>query len=287
MLTAVFYAQLPRGHLLVCTWVGLALGVMLVHLCRQRWGHLTTVEALCNMSPLLFVVTIFQRIGDMAPYLRREVDTLLIKVDLHLLGVHPTVWLERIMAPWLTDILSLAYVTYFFIPLILVGVLAFLGPPEKCALTAFTLLFGFYMAYLTYILMPAVGPRYALTAEQSTPLIGGPVAWYVMSLLDTLEYNKWDCFPSGHTQIVLISLWFSYQCRRGLFWLYLPMVVALIISTVYLRYHYVIDVVAGFLWAAAAIILAPMVWRTWVTKNTERSGRSYTSVPPRPLLPSA
>ena len=70
-----------------------------------------------------------------------------------------------------------------------------------------------------------------------------------------------DCFPSGHTEIPLITLWLAYRFKRRLFWVYLPIVMGLVCSTVYLRYHYVIDVIAGMALAGIVILLARRVER--------------------------
>ncbi len=86
----------------------------------------------------------------------------------------------------------------------------------------------------------------------------------IVDILNALEGNKRDCFPSGHTQTVLISLWFAFKYRRPLFWIYLPVIIALIISTVYLRYHYVIDLVAGVAAAGITILLGNILWTWWV-----------------------
>ncbi|MDP8234981.1 MAG: phosphatase PAP2 family protein, partial [Candidatus Erginobacter occultus] len=57
-------------------------------------------------------------------------------------------------------------------------------------------------------------------------------------------------------EIPLITLWLTFRFRRKLFYIYLPIVIGLISSTVYLRYHYVIDVIAGMVLAGVGILLA-------------------------------
>ena len=39
------------------------------------------------------------------------------------------------------------------------------------------------------------------------------------------------------------------------FWIFLPVVFALVISTVYLRYHYVVDVIGGILLSVLTIYI--------------------------------
>ena len=55
-------------------------------------------------------------LGDVIQYLQPDIDPVLIRIDFFLFGVHPTVWMERWIVPWLTDLLSIAYGSYYFLP---------------------------------------------------------------------------------------------------------------------------------------------------------------------------
>jgi membrane-associated phospholipid phosphatase len=201
--------------------------------------------------------------------------------------VHPSVWLERFFTPWAADILAVAYASYYFIPVVLILILYCGGKEQEFSVTISTLALGYYISYIGYIAMPAIGPRFTLASLQQVPLQAGTILNAVVNTLNALEGNPRDCFPSGHTQMVLISLWFALKYKRPLFWVYLPICIALIFSTVYLRYHYVVDLAAGFVFACITLLLGPRLWQWWVTGATERSGRSYISSPPRPRSPSA
>jgi len=86
---------------------------------------------------------------------------------------------------------------------------------------------------------------------------------FVRDILNSMEHNKRDCMPSGHTQIALMVLYFSYRYRRWFFYLLLPIVSGLILSTVYHRYHYVIDLFVGAALAIACVIVGPRFYQWW------------------------
>ena len=68
------------------------------------------------------------------------------------------------------------------------------------------------------------------------------------------EWIKQDCWPSGHTALSFVCLVIAR--REGVRWAYWALLVPvtlLIFSTMYLRYHYVVDVVCGFLLAFAVL----------------------------------
>ena len=79
--------------------------------------------------------------------------------------------------------------------------------------------------------------------------------------LDRLESAHYDCFPSGHGELTIIAWWSSRQISKRLSRVYLAYTLCISFATVYLRYHYTVDLVAGALLAAALIAAGPMVYR--------------------------
>lgn len=178
-----------------------------------------------------------------------DIDPQLIAIDYALFGVHPTVWLERWTVPWLTEYMQLAYVTFYFLPFVLCAPLYRQGQLLAFRISLCALLLGYYVSYVLYFLTPARGPRFYLASDQTVPLTGLWLTAPLQAILDALEGVQRDAFPSGHTAIAVIALVMAarYQPRR--FYPFVVVSASLMLSTVYLRYHYVIDVLAGVLLA--------------------------------------
>jgi membrane-associated phospholipid phosphatase len=219
-----------------------------------------------SFSPILFIVVIYESLGDLIQYLRPDIDPSLIQIDFFIFGVHPTVWMEQWIVPWLTDMMSFAYISYYFLPLILIVTLYLKGRMEEFNRSVFILAFGYYISFIGYILFPAIGPRYTLTHLQSVPLEGSFLTDFVRDGLNAIEHNKRDCMPSGHTQIVLIVLYLAHRYEKFLFYIFFPIICGLILSTVYLRYHYVIDLFVGATFAVGCMIIGPRLYRWWNNK---------------------
>jgi membrane-associated phospholipid phosphatase len=79
--------------------------------------------------------------------------------------------------------------------------------------------------------------------------------------LDRLESAHYDCFPSGHTELTMLAWWGSRMVSKRLFQVYLAYTPCIIFATVYLRYHYTVDVMAGALLAIALILLTPVFFK--------------------------
>jgi membrane-associated phospholipid phosphatase len=68
--------------------------------------------------------------------------------------------------------------------------------------------------------------------------------------------NRIDAFPSLHCAVSAYILFFDRVHRPWRFALYATPCVGLWLSTIYLRYHYFIDVIGGFALAALALRVA-------------------------------
>ena len=88
----------------------------------------------------------------------------------------------------------------------------------------------------------------------------------MQSALDRLESAHYDCFPSGHTELTILAWWGSRMVSKRLFRVYFAYTPFIIFATVYLRYHYTVDVLAGIA-SAAVLILPPQVVPETVSKG--------------------
>ena len=223
------------------------------------------LQILLDYYVIACIVVIFDGLG---PLIRAvhpvDKDVHLIAFDRWLTGTDPTVTLERFATPFLSDILTFFYSLYYFHPIVL-GTLVLFDDRERppaerdFARYAFTMVFVFFVSYVGYFLVPAVGPRFTVT--HAGPLPRGAVARVIDNTLNMLESNKRDCFPSGHTMVVTAVLLEAARRSRKTFWWFLPFAVGLVIATVFCRYHYVADVLAGFALAFVAVPLGNALYR--------------------------
>ena len=260
-LTLLFQGRIPlwRSLLLNYTMLLGLLFVLILSSVRKRIGKVGTFFH--HFSPILFVVFIYESLGNLIQYLQPDIDPWLIQIDFSIFGVHPTLWMEQWIVPWFTDIMSLAYFSYYFIPVAFIIVLYRKGRMVEFERSIFVLAFGYYISFIGYILFPAIGPRYAMAHLYSIPLEGSFITDFVRDTLNALEHNKRDVMPSGHTQMVLMVLFLAHRYQRVLFYVFLPIICGLILSTVYLRYHYIIDLMVGMALAIGCVIIGPTLYR--------------------------
>ncbi|MDP7035902.1 MAG: phosphatase PAP2 family protein [Planctomycetota bacterium] len=242
--------------------VFLFLGISRV-LPRTRGKFYIARFALLNVT----VFGAFTELGNVIECIHPELaDPVLIGLDEWIFGFQASQCLERWNHPVLVDLLQLAYCTYYFLPLAL-GIALYrkklYGVIDE---VFFVIPASFCMTYLLYILVPATGPRFNQIFQ--TPLHGLAVGDFFMWLLNQMENIKRDCYPSGHTMTTLIVLVYAFRYARQTVVPFGIITSLLIFSTVYLRYHYLVDVLAGAAGAVLMVLLGPIVCRAWY-------GRSY------------
>ena len=78
-----------------------------------------------------------------------------------------------------------------------------------------------------------------------------------------------DAFPSGHTQMTLLVMYLSVKFKSRTKYFLIPDGILLIFATVYLRYHYVTDLIGGIVFMFLTIWTGKYIYRWWkrVTKE--------------------
>jgi len=217
------------------------------------WKHLH----LWYVAPLI-LLTFKQLYFMVHPIHPTDYDELLINIDRLMFGVDPTIWIYQFANPFLTELLQIVYNLFYLLPLILGVELVIKKRMLEFEYAAFLVVYGFFLSYLGYFSLPAVGPRFTLHDFYS-------VEWELPGLFLTNILREFvnigesipsgtlnpelvvqrDVFPSGHTQITLVVMILSYKFEAKTKYFLIPAGTLLVIATVYLRYHYVIDLIAG------------------------------------------
>ena len=206
-------------------------------------------------------------------------DNMFILIDRWIFGTDPTHLLWKISSPVLTEILQIIYGMFYLLP-ILLG-LFLLRKKRYVAMdfSVFILVYGFYLSYLGYFIWPGIGPRFTLhnfnTINQDLP--GLFLTNFLRELVNSAEsipagtpnpaaMVQRDIFPSGHTMITLIVMYLSVRLKSRSKYFFVPIGTLLIFATVYLWYHYVIDLIGGLLFMIFALWSGRYIFNWWRRK---------------------
>jgi len=201
-------------------------------------------------------------------------DLVFIKMDFILFGLNPTQWAYRFENPILTEFLQIIYAYYY--PMIVVfGLELYLWKRFKeYKYTIFIIFFSFYFSYLLYMIFPANGPRFHLHdfSAISSELPGLFLTEYIRAFLNFGEsipsnvpnpqdYVQRDVMPSLHIITAFLIMYLSWKFRSKSFYFYLPYFFCMTAATIYLRYHYVVDIFGGLIVSVFTILIGKLVYK--------------------------
>lgn len=230
------------------------------------------------IAPLI-LLTFRQLFFMVKPIRGQDYDDLFIAIDRWMFGTDPTHLIYHISFPLLTEILQIVYGSFYLLPIIL-G-LSLLKKDRFIALdfALFSVIYGFFLSYLGYFALPGIGPRFTLhdfnTINEVLP--GLYFTNFLREMTNTgegipfgtpnpAEVVQRDVFPSGHTMITLIVMYLSVKLRSRSRYFFIPVGTLLIIATVYLWYHYVIDLIGGLVFAIVSMWSGKIFFNWWHKK---------------------
>jgi len=231
----------------------LAGAIAVIGFCRAAPGEWRGRLRLAYYPALMGIV--FVHLKTVVPLIHPgSADGRLQEWDRALFGGNFSLRLEPFMSPVLTELASLCYCLFFVY--LSASLLRYLRAPLPQAQAFYAGLFTLYgIGFLGYTLLPGRGP-YAAMADAFTKPLSGCLITDVLTSLYPLGTNGADVFPSLHCAVSAYILGFdaSQSPRRFRWWL-LP-VLGLWASTIYLRFHYAVDVAAGLALAIPSLLAA-------------------------------
>ena len=230
------------------------------------------------IAPII-LITFRQLFFVIKPIRLYDYDNLFISIDRWIFGTDPTHLLYHISNPLLTEILQIVYGMFYLLPIIL-G-LSLLKKDRFVALdfALFSVIYGFYLSYLGYFALPGIGPRFTLHdfSTINDVLPGLFFTNHLREMTNTGEGIPFgtvnpaaivqrDVFPSGHTMITLIVMYLSIKLKSRSRYFFIPIGSLLIFSTVYLWYHYFIDLIGGFVFMVFSMWSGKKIFNWWRRK---------------------
>ncbi len=224
----------------------------------QNLNKITKFVHAWYIVPVIFI-TFKEMYFMIYPIHQRDYDFIFIQIDRFLLfGNDITKILYKIANPFLTEILQIAYFSFYLIMIAVGAELRIKNRINDFHFAVFMIVYGFFLSYFGYFLLPAIGPRFTLhnfnNLNNELPglfltnilreIINSGESIPSGTLNPQLAVQR-DVFPSGHTQMTLICMYLAKIFNLKIKNLIYLIGTLLIFSTMYLRYHYLIDIIGG------------------------------------------
>lgn len=250
-LTTLALAVRAGSTATVTLYTAIATATFCLVVVATRRRAIAPVQKCRFIAAFLYVLWFYKAIEFIIPALRNAPhDGALINIDEQLFGVTPSVPVQAWTTVGLNELMSGCYLTYL-VYLHVCVIHSWLMPLDFTKRFA-NWVYSIYVVGLAgYMLYPAIGPVNAFR-ELYGPDLQGPALTPLNRWVVNSGSSVYDAFPSLHVLITFALIEFDRQnLRRRFYWMLLP-AIGIVVSTIYLRYHYAIDLIGGGLLFVAA-----------------------------------
>jgi hypothetical protein len=196
----------------------------------------------------------------------KSLDMALFAFDMRWFGFEACVELDRFINPFTAEWFAFFYFCYFIVLTVhTLPILFFVRHQRLLGEFSFGLIFVFCIGHFFYTIVPGFGPYRAIPELLPHPL---PHGLWVDTVLETVKNGgaQKDIFPSLHTAAPTFIALFSLRNRayfpfRKTWQVMLFFAINIVIATMFMRWHWLIDVVAGLFLSFIAFGLSIVVTR--------------------------
>jgi len=254
------------SHLVIRLAISLFI-IALAQLNTSTLNNNTFYSLIRNFYPLLLLSYFYKETGYLNNILFDYFDPWVVYVEQHLWGMQPSLeFSKHFPQKWFSEIMNFSYFFYYFLTTGIV-LMAYFWNKSKMREIIFLISTSFIIYYLFFDLFPVKGPQfYFWGADAKT--VDSYFFSKLVKLAQEIGESQTGAFPSSHVGMSIVFLFLTWKYFRKIFWFILIPVILLWFATVYIKAHYLIDVMGGFL-------SAPLVYYTskWLYKITKKGVR--------------
>jgi membrane-associated phospholipid phosphatase len=211
-------------------------------------------QLLQNILVFALMTFLYKETATLNTLIFPKIDEFLSNLDQNIFKFQPSIeFSKHFNSLFFSELFYFGYFCYYLLPLVVLGILyKFL--PQKIEEFGFILITSFLLYYFIFIIIPAEGPQFYFTFPDNYIEAQG-IFGNAIKLIQKNGEAPTAAFPSSHVGISWIVIFWLYQNFRKSVKYFLPFVILLMFSTVYIKAHYFVDVVAGFISAPIVFFL--------------------------------
>ena len=254
-MTAALIARLgtavPGRAWLVAVHLTLSGSLLILNRARPPAGILRVIR---DWHPLALFPVLYKEVELLAPVLGDwRLTEALPAWESALFGGQPSLYLsERLAFVPLSEFLHFCYLSHL---IVIPSVAAYWYVSGRQAafgellLLLSTVLLG---SYLFFILLPVDSPYYL--SQRLGPPLSGHFFFDLVHQISARGGARGGAFPSAHVSGAVVVLLVAWRHQRRLAYSLVPIIAGVMIATVYGRFHYVLDTLAGAALAIAVVV---------------------------------
>lgn len=256
-------------------------GILFIHASivgSTRWPGNRFFSFFRHFYPLMLYAFLYRESEQLnLMFVDGYLDPAFIALEERIFGFQPAVALMSAFPyPLVSEFFYMSYFSYY-VMIAGVGLALYFRRKEEFWHYLAVLSFVFYVCFLVFMFLPVAGPpafymeipKYLdqrqlpyYPLEFPAAVTSGPFFNLMGFLYRTFETGG-GAFPSSHVAAAICVLFLSWRPLLRSRYLILAGTIALSFATVYCRYHYAVDVIAGALTAAVLLPIGEWLYRRY------------------------
>ena len=234
-----------------------------------------TISLLRLFYPLIFSAYFYGETGYYNNIFFENLDQMFINIEEQIFNSQPSlIFSSNFNMLWFSELMNFSYFSFYIlvaaIPLIL-----YFKANKNFNKYYFILIFSFYSYYLFFAIFPVIGPQFYFPLELRV-LPDSGVFHNIMLFIQEKGETPTGAFPSSHIGITWLIVFLIYKTYPKLLYLVLIFAILISFSTVYLKAHYLVDVMAGLISAPLLYALAKKIFNKFQYKHLLNFSKQLT-----------
>ncbi len=260
ILIIIFHSNLPNYIYHLFFHIFFFTGLLIFFYISDKFN----LKLLRDWYPLIIVSFLYKETG----YLNQMIfkgfwDIFIATLEFKLFGYDfGFLLLSKFYNVVINEIMYFSYFSYYIMIPIL-GFLIYFKDRVMFHKFLFSIMFTYYVCYILYIFIPIAGPF-----EMEQIKIKGFIFDKIIHFFYKHGELPGSAMPSSHVAIALIVLIYS-KITKNFFKIFLMAFLCLSISTMYLRYHYFLDVEAGIITGIVCYYLSCLIMKKYKLLSKE------------------
>tara|TARA_R110002050_G_scaffold82964_1_gene177185 strand:- start:3987 stop:4862 length:876 start_codon:yes stop_codon:yes gene_type:complete len=213
-----------------------------------------------NIYPILFAGYFYTETVHYNKLFFNNLDAIFIKFDQWVFGFQPSIeFYEYFSSSFVTELMYFGYFSFYFIILGFVFIMYFKRKSlfiESTYKVAFSLLFFYFI----FAIFPSAGPQFYFDVSERAVPTNGYLFQKIMHVIQDGAEQPTGAFPSSHVGVTIVILLLARKTLPLFYKICLPITILLMLSTVYIKAHYAVDAIAGFLIAPFILYLSDFMY---------------------------
>ncbi|WKD86315.1 hypothetical protein KCTC32516_01685 [Polaribacter huanghezhanensis] len=213
-----------------------------------------------NSYPVLFAGYFYTETVHYNKLFFNNLDPLFIQLDEWIFGFQPSLeFVKYFSNSFVTELMYFGYFSFYFIILGFVLIMYF-KRKKSFIESIYKVTFSLLCFYFIFALFPSAGPQFYFDISERAVPTNGFIFQKIMHIIQANAEQPTGAFPSSHVGVTVVILLIARKTLPLFFKICLPITFLLILSTVYIKAHYAVDTIAGFLIAPIILYLADFTY---------------------------